>query len=122
MKAVLTGEPRLTGADQSENRSGSSASCCEASRPGGTSWVGALVESSRQLARASASSSTPCADADLMDPSSLEVVAACGWEPWKSPHAPLDGPQREGCYKSPDWMPACSKLRRRVPSARYTRL
>src|SRR6266566_2856637 len=55
-------------------------------------------------------------------PSSLKFVAACGWEPWKFPHAALDGPQRDGCYKSPDWIPACSKLRRSVPSARYTRL
>src|SRR2546423_8026958 len=70
MEAVLTGEPRLTGVDQSENSGGSSASaaCREASRPGGTGWGGALVESSRQRARASASSSTPCADGDLMEP------------------------------------------------------
>src|SRR2546423_13821982 len=97
MKAVLTGEPRLTGADQSENWSGSSASCREASRPGGTGWVGAPGEASRQLARASASNSAPCADADLMDPPCLKSIAACGWEAWKFPHAPLDGLQWEGC-------------------------
>src|SRR5213078_5357190 len=78
MKAVLTGEPRLTGVDQVENCGGSSAACREASSVGGTGCVGALVESSRQLARASASSSTPCADADLMDPPCLKSSQRAG--------------------------------------------
>src|SRR5713226_6856201 len=73
MKLVFTTGPRLTGADQSENRGGSSASCWEAIRLDAAALGGVPVGSSRQPRRASAMSSMACIGGVLIEPSLYRV-------------------------------------------------